>query len=123
MPAAYAPDLPNITYPCPDGLPVGAMITVGIPCGITLTSVPASRLPTMGGIPAAVDLNKAGVSAVSCALSYTVAHVTCIAQVWPQGIVRCVGGDTVCCHGCCGGSSSSSHSRTSSSTNVCHLVI
>jgi hypothetical protein len=63
MPAAYAPNAPNITYPCPEGLPVGAMITVGIPCGIPLTSVPASQLPTMGGLPAAVDLTKAGVSA------------------------------------------------------------
>jgi hypothetical protein len=62
MPAAYAPDSPNITYPCPDGLSVGTMITVGIPCGIPLTSVPASKLPTTGGLPAAVDLSKAGVS-------------------------------------------------------------
>eukprot|EP00775_Hariotina_reticulata_P003929 gene3929-4183_t len=58
MPAAFAPNAPNITYPCPLGASLGSMLTAGIPCGVPVTSVPAAWLPTNGGLPAGVDLSK-----------------------------------------------------------------
>jgi hypothetical protein len=58
MPAAFAPNAPNITYQCPLGVPAGSMLTAGIPCGVPVTSVPAAWLPTTGGLPAGVDLSK-----------------------------------------------------------------
>lgn len=43
---------PTISYPCPLGQPIGTPISVGIPCGVAMVSLPASQLPTTGGLPA-----------------------------------------------------------------------
>jgi hypothetical protein len=54
---------PTISYPCPQGVPVGTHISVGIPCGVPVVSMPAEDLPTEGGMPAAPLLTP-GVSEV-----------------------------------------------------------
>lgn len=62
MPANQNPNSPNITYPCPGGRGNGSIISPGVPCGIALTAVPASMLPTMNGMPAAMDITALAVS-------------------------------------------------------------
>lgn len=51
--ATYFGNVPTISYPCPMGVPPGTMISVGIPCNFTMISLPAARLPTINGLPAA----------------------------------------------------------------------
>lgn len=62
MPAFAAPNAPNVTYPCPVGRGNGSIISPGVPCGIPITAVPASQLPTINGMPAAVDISSLAVS-------------------------------------------------------------
>jgi hypothetical protein len=62
VPAWVSPNSPNVTYPCPVGRGNGSIIAPGVPCGIAITSVPASMLPTMNGMPAAVDITALSVS-------------------------------------------------------------
>lgn len=62
MPASAAPNSPNVTYPCPVGRGNGSIIGPGVPCGIPVTAVPASMLPTMDGMLAAVNLAPFAVS-------------------------------------------------------------
>lgn len=49
--ASYFPGASTITYACPAGAQNGTMISVGIPCGVQMISLPASQLPTINGLP------------------------------------------------------------------------
>ncbi|WIA36800.1 hypothetical protein OEZ86_008055 [Tetradesmus obliquus] len=51
---------PTISYPCPQAVPAGTMISVGIPCGVAIVSMPAADLPTANGMPAAPQLTAPG---------------------------------------------------------------
>jgi hypothetical protein len=64
MPANQSPTSPNITYPCPVGRGNGSIISPGMPCGIPLTAVPAGMLPTINGMPAAMDITPFAVRAL-----------------------------------------------------------
>jgi hypothetical protein len=64
VPSWVSPNSPNVTYPCPVGMGNGSIISPGVPCGISITAIPANLLPTMNGLPAAVDISTLAVSAL-----------------------------------------------------------
>lgn len=68
VPANWAPNSPNVTYPCPAGRGTGFVIAPGVPCGISVTALSASQLPTFNGMPGAMDISMFAVSVCSVRL-------------------------------------------------------
>jgi hypothetical protein len=71
VPSWVSPNSPNVTYPCPVGRGNGSMIAPGVPCGISMTAIPANMLPTVNGMPAGVDITPLSVSYAHALTLYT----------------------------------------------------